>query len=324
MISEKPNNSSQPKIYVIAPCYNEENNLSKTIERILSVMDGLVQSGTISDSSRLLVVDDGSADSTWSIVEAGCRRLVRLKGLKLSRNYGHQVALFAGLQEAANENADCAISIDADLQQDERAIPQFLREYQSGAEIVLGVRSDRNDDSFFKKSTAGFFYSLMAALGLKLVRNHADYRLLGSKALQAVLNHSEAHLFLRGICNNVGFKKSIVVFKNSGRFAGKTKYSLHKMIGFAIDAIVGFSATPLRMVFWLGFLTCLLSIVLSIYVFAIAIFSDLAVPGWASSVLPIYFLGGIQIISIGIIGEYVGRIYVEVKKRPRFIIERKI
>jgi len=323
-IIEKPNSPTQPKLYVIVPCYNEENTLPTTVEKILLILEGLIQSGSISATSKLLIVDDGSADSTWSIIEEACRRFVRLKGLKLSRNYGHQLALFAGLQEAANERVDCAISIDADMQQDEQAIPLFLKEYQSGAEIVLGVRSDRNDDGFLKKNTAGIFYSLMSILGLKLVRNHADYRLLGSKALQAVLDHSETHLFLRGICNSVGFKKTVLTFKNRDRFAGKTKYTFHKMIRFAIDAIVGFSAMPLRIVFWLGFITCLLSIALSIYVFAIALFSDLAVPGWASSVLPIYFLGGIQILSIGIIGEYVGRIYVEVKKRPRFIVERKI
>ena len=312
-----------PKLALIVPCYNEEAVLRETASRLTTTLKDLKQLNIISMSSRILFVDDGSHDSTWQIIESISKREEHVYGIKLSRNCGHQNALLAGMQHML-EKCDCLISIDADLQQDEKQIVEFVRKYMNGAEVVLGVRNDRKTDSFFKKITALSFYRFMKAMGVTIVKNHADYRLLSNRANRALAEFKEVNLFLRGLVPLLGFPTDYVFFDVSDRFAGSSKYTVSKMLLFAIDGITSFSIKPLRFISLIGFVVFLVSMIMGLYVLFIAIFTNRAIPGWASTVLPIYFLGGVQLFSMGVLGEYIGKIYGETKRRPRYIIQTQV
>lgn len=307
-------------LYIVIPCFNEAEVLPLTAPRVSEVMQSL--SARISERSRVLFVDDGSFDSTWNKIEELCRRDKLFCGVKLSRNEGHQNALMAGY-DFARGHCDCVISVDADLQDDLGIIPEFLDKYDEGCEVVYGVRKSRKSDSAFKKGTAAAFYSSMASLGANALKNHADYRLLGKAALDALAEFPEVNLFIRGMIPLIGFKSDIVYYDRCERAAGKTKYPLRKMISFALDGITSFSVKPIRIVMGLGILTVLLSILAAVYVF-ISYFNGNTSAGWASIMISVWFIGGVLLVSIGIIGEYTGKIYSEVKRRPRYIPEKTI
>lgn len=310
-----------PILALVLPCYNEEAVLSETIKRLSGILEDLISKNKISEKSYMLFVDDGSVDKTWDIIETSSKINRFVKGIKLSRNQGHQIALFAGMEYVVDK-CDCMISMDADLQQDENAIEEFINKYIEGCEVVLGIRRDRKTDGLFKKLTAIGFYELMRIMGVQIIKNHADYRLLSNRAIKALMQFREVNLFLRGLIPLIGFRTDFVFFDVKDRFAGVSKYSLSKMLSLAIDGITSFSITPLRLISVVGFIAFIFSMLLSFYVFYIAIFTNKAVPGWASTVLPIYFMGGVQLLSIGIIGEYIGKIYIETKRRPRYFIEK--
>lgn len=306
-------------VTLVIPCYNEEEVLPETVRQLLSFYDELRQKTKLSSASKIYFVDDGSKDKTWSIIEQLSKKHECIRGIKLSRNCGHQNALMAGLLEA---EGDALISIDADLQDDITVIEAMIDFFTSGYEVVYGVRKSRDVDTFFKKKTAESFYSLMRYMGVELIYNHADYRLLSRKAVEALKLFEENNLFLRGIVPLIGFKSTEVYYERKERFAGKTKYPLKKMLSFAWDGITSFSVVPLRIISALGFLTFFFTVLMSFWILYIKIFTNSAIPGWASSVLPIYFIGGIQILCLGIVGEYLGKVFGEVKNRPRYIIEK--
>lgn len=306
-------------LYIVIPCYNEQEVLPETKTQLEHKYNQLVSQNKIADSSRIVFVDDGSKDRTWEMIEEIHNENGIFSGVKLSRNRGHQNALLAGLSTVAGL-ADCYISMDADLQDDINAIDGFLEEFGKGNEVVYGVRSTRKKDTFFKRFTAEFFYKLMNNLGAEVVFNHADYRLLSERALQGLLQFKEVNLFLRGIVPMVGFKSSKVYYERNERFAGESKYPLKKMIGFATQGITSLSIKPIRLIISLGFLTFVLSILMLLY-FLARYFSGYTISGWTSTIVSIWALGGLQLLAIGVIGEYIGKIYLETKERPRFIIE---
>jgi len=312
-----------PTLAVIVPCFNEEAVLDLTIARLSAQLRRMVEAGQVSPASYIILIDDGSRDGTWQAISRAHAADLSVRGLKLSRNFGHQAALCAGL-DWCTTRCDCAISIDADLQQDESAMSEFVAHYRKGCEIVYGVRTSRKSDSLFKSLTARAFYALMRLQGVPVIPNHADYRLMSAKALRALGQFTEGNLFLRGvIVQEIGLPSAIVHFDVRERVAGTTKYSARKMLSFALNGITAFSVAPLRLVFWMGASFTAMSVVMAAYVLVSAIALGRALPGWASTVLPIYVIGGATLISIGIIGEYVGRIYREVKRRPRFIVEEE-
>lgn len=311
------------KLAIIVPCYNEEEVLRETSKRLLLVLKALAKKEKISNQSLILFVNDGSLDKTWEIIEELSKKEKNIKGISFSRNFGHQNALFAGLMHS-KDIADCVLSIDADLQQDENAIEEFVDKYHEGFEIINGVRSDRSTDSFFKKTSATFFYRLMKLMGVQITENSADYRLLSSRAIEELARFEEVNLFLRGLFPILGFKTAYVNHEVHDRFAGQSKYSLKKMILFAIDGITSFSVAPIRFVTLIGFISMIFCILMILYALLTAVFTSSVVPGWASTVIPLYFLGSIQILSLGIIGEYVGKIYMESKRRPKYIIDKII
>lgn len=305
---------------IVVPCYNEEEVLSETSKRLSAVLDRLIQAGKISADSYVLFVDDGSKDKTWEIISSFNGQSNRFRGLKLAANAGHQSALFAGLM-AAKEDADITVSIDADLQDDTEVIDQMVDKYLEGCEIVYGVRDSRKTDTFFKRNTAKAFYKLMSSLGAKSMYNHADFRLMSKKAVCCLENYRERNLFLRGIVPLIGFKTDTVTYNRSARFAGESKYPLKKMLSFAIDGITSFSIRPITLIAVLGFVIVLCSIAAFIYAL-VSYFTGHSVAGWASIIISIWFLGGVQLLSIGLIGQYIGKIYIEVKDRPRYNIEK--
>ncbi len=311
------------KLAIVVPCYNEEEVLEETSKRLLSVIDSLVKKSKINTESFILFVNDGSEDKTWEIIENIAKKNKKVKGLSFSRNFGHQNALFAGLMYSKNIS-DCVLSIDADLQQDENAIENFLDKYDEGFEIVNGVRSNRDSDTIFKKTSATFFYKLMRFMGVEITENSADYRLVSSRVIEELSKFEEVNLFLRGLFPTLGFKTTTIEHEVRERFAGKSKYSLKKMLLFALDGITSFSVAPIRLITLIGLFSMLFCLVMIVYILFVAIFTDTAVAGWASTVIPLYFLGSIQILSLGIIGEYVGRIYMESKHRPKYIIDKII
>lgn len=311
-----------PTIYFVIPCYNEEEVLPETMKRLNQKLHELIQAGKATDKSRMLFVDDGSKDKTWDIIMAYSESDPYVAGVKLSRNRGHQNALLSGLM-TAKEYCDCAISLDADLQDDINVLDEFIDKYQEGCEVVYGVRSSREKDTFFKRSTAQGYYKFMKALGVDIVYNHADYRLMGKQALEALSEYSEVNLFLRGIVPLIGYRCDYVYYERNERFAGESKYPLKKMIKFAIDGITSFSVKPLKIISNIGIFICLLSLIGFIYVL-VSILMGKAVEGWASTILSIWFLGGLQMFCIGIVGTYVGKIYSEVKRRPRYRIEKTV
>lgn len=306
-------------LYIVVPCYNEQEVLPETTKRLSEKLSALTRDGIISDKSRVMYVDDGSKDTTWSLIEGFHKADARFSGLKLSRNRGHQNALLAGLM-TARELADTVISMDADLQDDINAIDMFLEKYNDGCDIVYGVRSARDTDSFFKRTTAQGFYKFMAALGAKVVYNHADYRLMSRRALDALAQFGEVNLFLRGMVTLLGFKTAEVSYERAERFAGESKYPLKKMLALAFDGITSFSIKPIRLITLLGALICFASLIAIIYT-VVSLLCGHTIVGWTSTMLSIWLIGGIQVLSLGVIGEYVGKIYNETKSRPRFIIE---
>lgn len=303
---------------IVVPCYNEQEVLPVTSSRLLGVLEHLVATARISSSSHIYFVDDGSRDDTWSMIERLVDGDKRIRGIKLSRNCGHQYALLAGLLTA---DGDAVVSIDADLQDDVEVIEHMVDAHRAGNEVVYGVRSDRATDGFFKRFSAEAYYRLLRIMGVDVVFNHADFRLMSRRALNALKEYDEINLFLRGVIPTIGFRSAIVEYERHERYAGESKYPFRKMLALAINGITSFSSVPLRMIALLGMFFFLVSILLSIWVVWVKFVSQDVVPGWASSVLPMYFLGGIQLLSIGVVGEYIAKIYMETKRRPRFIIE---
>lgn len=313
------NNLPPPSLTIVVPCYNEEAVLPETKIRLLGVLDELEEKNFINNESQIVFVDDGSKDNTWQLIESASETNKRINGLKLSRNRGHQNAVLAGMLTVTG---DIIITIDADLQDDLEAIEKMVVAHNQGAAIVYGVRKKRETDTPFKRITAEGYYKLLAKFGVEIVFNHADYRLMSRRVIEALREYDEVNLFLRGIIPQLGYQTAIVYYDRNERFAGESKYPIGKMLALAWQGITSFSTTPLRMITTLGFLISAGSFAFTIWAIGIRIFSDQAVPGWASTVVPIYLLGGIQLLCIGIIGEYLGKIYTETKKRPRYSIEK--
>ena len=310
-----------PSLSIVVPCYNEEEVLPETINRLSTLLQSLIDKNKVSEETYVFFVDDGSRDRTWDIIEATAQSNKLVKGYKLSRNRGHQNALLAGLH---NAQGDILISIDADLQDDTDAIEAMVDEHAKGYEVVYGVRSKRETDTFFKRFTAEAYYKLLAKFGVELVFNHADYRLLSRRALKELKRYSEVNLFLRGIVPQLGFNSTSVEYERHERFAGESKYPLKKMLAFAAEGITSFSHAPLRFITGLGFLVSLFAFLMVFWVLGVKIFTDNAVPGWASIVIPVFFIGGVQLLSLGVVGEYIAKIYMETKSRPLYIIEKEV
>ena len=307
------------RLSIVVPCYNEHEVLPETNCRLLTLLDTMQSQALVSADSGIYYVDDGSRDGTWELIESLAAADPRVHGLKLSRNRGHQMALLAGLLTV---EGDALVSIDADLQDDVAVIENMVREYLAGAEVVYGVRDSRASDSVFKRRTALLYYGLMKRMGVDLVHNHADFRLLGRRAVEALREYGEVNLFLRGIVPLIGYKAATVKYDRAERFAGVSKYPLRKMLAFAAEGVTSFSIVPLRMITVLGFVVSIFSFAMILFVVYGTIVMKAALPGWASTVVPVYFLGGIQLLSIGILGEYVAKIYLETKGRPRYFIEK--
>lgn len=314
------NNKEDSILYLVIPCYNEEKVLAETVKRLTKKINSMIENKLISSKSKMVFVNDGSKDRTWEMIEEFNRNNPLVRGIKLSRNRGHQNALLAGLM-TVKEECDIVISLDADLQDDINVIDKFVEKYYEGCEIVYGVRNSRKTDTFFKKFTAETFYKFMNLMGVEIVFNHADYRLMSKRVLFELEKYKEVNIFLRGMVPLIGFKSDIVEYERHERFAGESKYPLKKMLAFAFDGITSFSIKPIRFITALGFLIFLISIIMSIY-FLISHFSGKTVSGWTTIVMSIWAIGGLQLLAIGIIGEYIGKIYIETKKRPKYIIEK--
>lgn len=306
-------------LFIVVPCYNEEEVLHETNHRLAALLESLEKEGRIRAGS-VLYVDDGSHDHTWRLVEEFAASGSPVKGLKLAHNVGHQQALWAGLEYAA-AHADAVVSIDADLQDNVESIREMVDYFNKGIDIVYGVRRERRTDSFFKKTTAQLFYHLMSNLGGEIVYNHADFRLMSRRAVEALMSYPERNLFLRGMVCSMGYPSAVVYYDREKRFAGESKYPFSKMLSFAVDGITSFSVRPLRYIVLLGLLFILISIVAIIYGF-LSYLEGNTIPGWTSLLVSIWFIGGMVTTAIGIIGEYVGKIYKEVKRRPRYFIEK--
>lgn len=309
-------------LYLVIPCYNEEQVLHETSKRLLEKINTMISKELISCESKILFVNDGSNDKTWDIIERLHSKNSIFSGINLSRNRGHQNALLAGLM-TAKEHADMTISLDADLQDDVGVIDKFVEQYYNGSDIVYGVRSSRQTDTFFKRTSALAFYKLMNILGVDAIFNHADYRLMSKRALEGLSQYKEVNLFLRGMIPLIGYRYSIVEYERHERFAGESKYPLKKMIAFALDGITSLSIKPIRIITMLGFTIFFVSVIALIYSIVVKFFGS-TVTGWTSLTLSIWMLGGIQLLSLGVIGEYIGKIYNETKQRPRFIISDKL
>ena len=311
-----------PKLFIVIPCYNEQEALPITARRLTELTDDMIRREIIAPESRVVLVDDGSKDETWRIIAELHGRDARFEGVKLAHNVGHMNALWAGMTLAA-DRCDCLISIDADLQDDVNAMYGFLEAYQKGADVVFGVRSSRKTDTWFKRTTAQGFYKLMGKLGVEMVYNHADYRLLSKRALEALLSFGEVNMFLRGMVPMLGFRTAEVTYERGERVAGESKYPLKKMIAFAMEGITSLSNKPIRYVLLVGALCALLGLAMAIYVL-VAFIQHRTVAGWASMMMSIWLLGGLQLMALGLIGEYVGKIYMETKRRPKFILEEHL
>ena len=306
-------------LYLVIPCYNEEAVLHETARKLMKKMKAMIERNMISEESKIMFVNDGSKDKTWDIIQELHRLNPIYSGVKLSRNKGHQNALLAGLM-TAREKADMVISLDADLQDDVNVIDKMVEKYYEGSDVVYGVRSARDTDTFFKKFTAEGFYKIMQAMGVEIVFNHADYRLMSKRALDGLSEFHEVNLFLRGIVPLIGYKSDIVTYERHERFAGESKYPLKKMLAFATDGITSFSIKPIRMITTCGFLIFSISILMLLYFIVIHMLGK-TVQGWTSTVVSIWAIGGLQLLAIGVIGEYIGKIYLETKARPKYIIE---
>lgn len=310
-----------PRLTIVVPCYDEEEALPQTATRLTALLERLRKDGRVAADSRIMFVDDGSRDRTWQLIEGLSREDGRIGGIKLSRNRGHQNALLAGLFTA---DGDVLVSVDADLQDDIEIIEEMLKQHAQGAQVVYGVRDNRASDGMFKRASALGFYRMIQALGVDSVYNHADFRLMSRRAVDALKDFGEVNLFLRGIVPLIGFQSSVVYYTRTERVAGVSKYPLRKMLGLALDAVTSFSVVPLRMISALGFIVFLFSAGMGIWTLWVRLFTERAVPGWTSTLLPIYALGGLQILCVGILGEYLGKVYQETKRRPRYIIEKML
>lgn len=308
------------KLTIVVPCYNEEAVLPETAARLQELLADLMARNRIAADSYVLCVDDGSKDNTWTLIDHLASSSTLFRGIKLSRNRGHQNALLAGLFAA---DGDIAISIDADLQDDLKAIEKMIDAHVKGADVVYGVRRGRNADTRFKRLSAEGYYWLLERFGVEVVFNHADFRLLSRRVLQALASFGETNLFLRGIVPQLGFPSAIVYYDRTERFAGESKYSLGKMLSLAWQGITSFSSAPLRAITGLGLLVSAGSIGFTLWALWVRLMTSEAVPGWASTVIPIYFLGGVQLLCIGILGEYVAKLYMETKRRPRYFVEKQ-
>ena len=307
-------------LYLVVPCYNEEPVLPETVRELTKKLNSMIQSGLISPESRMVFVNDGSKDRTWELIEEYHEANPLVSGIKLSRNRGHQFAVLAGLM-TVKEHCDMAITLDADLQDDIDVLDEFVRKYkEEGCEIVYGVRNSRETDTFFKRFTAESFYRLMSGMGVDIVFNHADYRLMSRKALDALAEYKEVNLFLRGVVPLIGYKTGTVEYARKERAAGESKYPLKKMLSFAMDGITSFSIKPIRMITMLGVLAFIASIVMAVYT-VVGFFMGTTVSGWASIIISIWGFGGLILIALGMIGEYIGKIYMETKARPRYLVE---
>ncbi|NMG43062.1 glycosyltransferase [Aromatoleum toluvorans] len=309
------------RLAVVVPCYNEAAVLPDTARRLLTVLADLRARGKADEGSALYFVDDGSSDGTWQIVEALAAKERRVQGIKLSRNCGHQNALLAGLFSASG---DAVITIDADLQDDPEAISGMLDAYHGGADVVYGVRRCRTADSFFKRFSAEGYYWLLERLGVEIIFNHADFRLLSRRAIDALKGYDERNIFLRGVVPRLGFNSAMVHYDRTERPAGETKYPLGKMVAFALEGVTSFSAAPLRAITLVGFVVSLLSFAGGLWALWERLVNHEGVPGWASTLVPMFFLGGVQLLSLGVIGEYVAKTYIESKRRPRYVVEGQI
>ncbi|MDZ7833044.1 MAG: glycosyltransferase family 2 protein [Desulfobacterales bacterium] len=316
-----PDAPNLPALAVVSPCYNESEVIKDTVKQLSEYLDHLINLKIVSKDSFCCFVDDGSKDNTWDIIKHESQTYQNVSCIKLAGNVGQQKALMAGLSYVADK-IDCAVTIDADLQDDISVIEQMVGSFKNGYDIVYGVKDSRHADSISKRYTAQAYYKLLKLCGVNIIYNHADFRLLSAKAIQALEKYEESHVFLRGIIPSLGFSSTSITYSIKERAGGRSKYNLKRMLALAWDGITSFSVTPLRFVMLIGLFIAILSTGVGIWIVSLTIFAeDMIVPGWASTLLPIFFLGGIQILAIGIIGEYLGKIYLEVKKRPRFIVE---
>lgn len=308
------------KLVIVVPCYNEEEVLHETTRQLTAVLEDMEQQGIIAEG-KMLLVDDGSRDKTWALTEQFSMENPRVMGLKLAHNVGHQQALWAGLEWAAESPFDAIVSIDADLQDDVQAIIEMAKKFNEGNDIVYGVRKERKTDTFFKKHTAQLFYKMMSTMGGDVVYNHADFRLMSKRALQALTSHPERNLFLRGMVRALGYPSEYVYYDRKERFAGESKYPLSKMLNFAIDGITSFSVKPLRLITTFGILFMLVAVAIIAYALYEHAIGQ-TIQGWTSLLVSLWFIGGAILTAIGVIGEYIGKIYKEVKRRPRYFVEK--
>lgn len=308
-----------PVLYIVVPCYNEEEALPFSSKRLTELLTDLTGKGHIKPESRIVLVDDGSKDGTWDVIRGLHEEDARFEGVKLAHNAGHMNALWAGMTMVV-DRCDCLVTIDADLQDDVNAIYGFLENYRAGADVVYGVRSNRDTDTKFKRMTAQGFYKTMRMMGVETVYNHADYRLLSQRAVKALLSFGEVNMFLRGMVPMLGFKSAQVYYERGARVAGESKYPLRKMLAFAVEGITSFSNKPIRYVTAAGFVCAFLGFVMAVYAI-VSRATGHSVQGWASLMMSVWLIGGIQLIAMGMIGEYIGKIYMEVKRRPKFILD---
>lgn len=310
------------KLLLVVPCYNEQEVLHTTYQKLKDYFVTIENEGIISKESKICFVNDGSRDKTWEIISDLCASDSQVMGIKFSRNYGHQSAILAGLLENQGD-FECYVTIDADLQDDIYAIGEMVKAYQKGAAVVYGVRNDRTSDTWFKRTTAEGFYKIMQKMGVPVVFNHADFRLIDDRVLSEFAHYKEVNLFIRGIIPTIGFKSEKVFYKRLEREAGESKYPLRKMLLFAWNGVTSFSTFPMRLVMWFGFLNFIVALGITLYVL-VSKFAGFTVAGWTSTLLPMAFFSGSNMIAIGLIGEYIGKIYEEVKQRPRYIIEKEL
>ncbi|MBO4977115.1 MAG: glycosyltransferase family 2 protein [Muribaculaceae bacterium] len=318
-----PDFDAPPVLALVIPCYNESESLPVTTPVLLEILDRLTAAGSISSESYMLCVDDGSRDDTWNIIKTLNSSDGRVRGIALARNRGHQNALLAGLMEVIGR-CDAAISLDADLQDDPEAIVAMVEEYHKGNDIVYGVRSARTTDTAFKRTSAHAFYSLQKAMGLETVYDHADYRLMSDRALRVLAMYGETNLFLRGIVPQIGFRTAVVHYERNPRVAGVSKYPLSKMLSLSIDGITSFSAKPMRWIFYTGMVTFAVTLLVAVYVLCSYLFGENTMAGWTSIMLSVWCLGSLILMSIGIVGEYIGKIFAEVKHRPRYVVREAV
>lgn len=322
-ITNSPTQKNNPRIAIVVPCYNEEAALPYTAPKLLSLLDKMVHDGLVAKDSFVLCSNDGSSDCTWDVICQLHASDNRIKGISLAHNRGHQYALLAGLMEV-EPHCDAAISIDADLQDDPDAIIEMVKLYKAGKEIVYGVRSSRETDTWFKRTTAHVFYGIQRKMGLETIHDHADYRLMSARALAMLGEYGESNLFLRGIVPQIGLDTAKVEYERHARVAGESKYPLAKMLSFSIDGITSFSAKPMRWIFLTGMLLLLLDVAIGIYVLSAYLWGRYILPGWTSLMLSVWFLGSLILIALGIVGEYIGKIFAEVKHRPRYAIKDRV